>query len=210
MPRRRRQGLISYDRDKRRSEGQFAGGAREESEGRKTAVGDSASAEASRRFTVRAKKIAGVEVTTTEAAAEQTGQICELAGPGLMSAQKWNWAPRKRTARRRAKITTLLRWRSMQVLRPSLGEKGYRVKKYGGIEARELRLRRKGIFRRCAPQNDGRCKWRGRPSHCFARRVRTVASSGRSAPGPEISTSLASYSWADLASPESLAARAAP
>jgi hypothetical protein len=57
-----------------------------------------------------------------------------------MSAQKWNWAPRKRTARRRAKITTLLRWRSMQVLRPSLGEKGYRVKKYGVVEARELRL----------------------------------------------------------------------
>jgi hypothetical protein len=39
---------------------------------------------------------------TAEPAVEQKGQKCELAGPTVKSAQKWNCAARKITPRKRA------------------------------------------------------------------------------------------------------------
>jgi hypothetical protein len=42
-------------------------------------------------------------VATTEHTAEQTGQMCDAEGVAVRSAQKWNCAPRKTTARSNAK-----------------------------------------------------------------------------------------------------------
>ncbi len=41
---------------------------------------------------------------TAELVALQTGQKCEAAGAAVTSAQKWNCAPKKMTARSRAKV----------------------------------------------------------------------------------------------------------
>jgi len=40
----------------------------------------------------------------TEAAVEQTGQMCEADGVVVKSVQKWNCAPRKKTPRSNAKM----------------------------------------------------------------------------------------------------------
>ena len=48
--------------------------------------------------------ILGDCVATTEAAVEQTGQMCEADGAVVKSAQKWNCAPRKMTPRSNAKM----------------------------------------------------------------------------------------------------------
>ena len=63
-----------------------------------------------------------------EVVAQQTGQKWEEAGAALMSAQKWNWAPRKTTARSRAKTAIRdVRW-CMCLVRRSLGKNGCEVK----------------------------------------------------------------------------------
>ena len=48
--------------------------------------------------------ILGDCVATTEAAVEQTGQMCEADGAVVKSAQKWNCAPRKMNPRSNAKM----------------------------------------------------------------------------------------------------------
>jgi len=47
-------------------------------------------------------------VVTTEAAVEQTGQMCEADGVLVKSAQKWNCAPRKTIPRSNARMRTRL------------------------------------------------------------------------------------------------------
>ncbi len=49
-----------------------------------------------------------VGAEATETVAEQTGQMCEADGVGAKSEQKWNCAPRKITARSKAKKRALL------------------------------------------------------------------------------------------------------
>src|SRR5215472_16642062 len=70
----------------------------------------------------------GEAVATTEPATEQTGQTCEAEGPVDTSAQKWNCAPTKTTARSNAKRRTRLALLCMCLLRRSLGWIGCRVK----------------------------------------------------------------------------------
>jgi len=67
-------------------------------------------------------------VATTEAAVEQTGQICEADGEAVKSAQKWNCAPRKTTPRSSAKMRICPVLACMCLLRRSLGWNGCRVK----------------------------------------------------------------------------------
>ena len=58
----------------------------------------------SSRLVTGTMAITGDCVATTEAAVEQTGQMCEADGVAVKSVQKWNCAPRKMTPRSNAKI----------------------------------------------------------------------------------------------------------
>src|SRR6266436_3355711 len=70
----------------------------------------------------------GASVAIAEVVALQTGQKCEEAGAAVELAQKWNCAPRKKTARSSAKTAIPdERW-CMCFVRRSLGKIGCGVK----------------------------------------------------------------------------------
>jgi hypothetical protein len=58
----------------------------------------------SRRLTNGMIVIAGDRVTTIDPTTEQMGHMCEVAGPEVKSAHKWNCAARKRIPRNKATI----------------------------------------------------------------------------------------------------------
>src|SRR5258706_9450497 len=70
-------------------------------------------------------------VATTDAAVEQTGQMCEADGVDVKSVQKWSCAPRKMTPRNNARMHMRLVLACMCLLRRSLGRNGCSVK-FGG------------------------------------------------------------------------------
>ncbi len=84
--------------------------------------------ETSSRFVTGATATSGECVTTTEPAAEQTGQMWEADGAAVRSVQKWNCAPRKATPRSNARMRMRQDSVCMCLLRRSLGKKGCGVK----------------------------------------------------------------------------------
>jgi hypothetical protein len=72
--------------------------------------------------------------TTTEPAAAQNGQVCELVGSEVRSAQKWNCAARNTIPRSNAKIRSFDVLRGMSLLRRSLGKNGCGVKQRLPVE----------------------------------------------------------------------------
>jgi hypothetical protein len=72
--------------------------------------------------------------TTTEPAAAQKGQVCELVGSDVRSAQKWNCAARNTIPRSSAKIRIRDVLQGMYLLRRSLGKNGCGVKQRLPVE----------------------------------------------------------------------------
>ena len=64
----------------------------------------------SNRLETGATTSKSASLAIAEVAALQTGQKCDAGGPGLRSAQEWNWAPRNTTARSSAKSAILVVW----------------------------------------------------------------------------------------------------
>ena len=82
----------------------------------------------SRRFTTGTMATLGDCATIAEPAAVQKGQMCELVGPDVRSAQKWNCAARNTIPRSNAKMRRRERLLGMSLLRRSLGKNGCGVK----------------------------------------------------------------------------------
>ena len=90
--------------------------------------GETAKGAISSRWVTGTMAIRGDCAATTDAAVEQTGQMCEAEGAEVKSVQKWNCAPRKMTPRNNARMRMRLVSACTCLLRRSLGWNGCRVK----------------------------------------------------------------------------------
>jgi hypothetical protein len=82
----------------------------------------------SKRSTTGTMAMLGDGVTIATPVAVQNGQMCELVGSEVRSAQKWNCAPKNTIPRSRAKIRIRDVLPGMCLLRRSLGKNGCGVK----------------------------------------------------------------------------------
>lgn len=104
------------------------GGARGETARGSVAEKNGARVKISSRFMTGTSAMLGATGATTEPVVEQTGQIWELNGPEVRSAQRWNCATRKMTPRNKAKSRSRVRLPCIFLLRTSLGKEGCGVK----------------------------------------------------------------------------------
>ncbi len=96
--------------------------------------GETAKGAISSRVVTGTMAMRGDCVARTDAAVEQTGQMCEADGVDVKSVQKWSCAPKKMTPRNNARMHMRLVLACMCLLRRSLGRNGCRVK-HGPLSA---------------------------------------------------------------------------